>query len=140
MVMNNQRNKYFILLMLVVSILASCKKGWDSHDQITDPSLTINVMQQISNNPNLSVFSQYLAKSTYGKVLAAGSKQFTVWAPNNTAMKNVDPTILTDSARLSQFVGNHISYQLYTTNLPQPSMRVQMLNGKSETFTKNTIE
>jgi hypothetical protein len=29
MVMNNQRNKYFIFLMLVASIFASCKKQWD---------------------------------------------------------------------------------------------------------------
>jgi len=139
MVMNNQRNKYFILLMLVASILYSCKKPWDSHDQITDPSLTVNLLQQINSNPNLTIFSQYLAKSGYDKVLAS-SKQFTVWAPSDAAMKNVDPSILADSAKLSQFVGNHISHQLYTTNVPQPTMRILMLNGKSETFTRTTIE
>jgi len=138
--MKNQYTKYFILLMLVTGIFASCKKQWDQHDQITDPSLTVNLLQQINSNSDLSTFSQYLAKSGYDKVLGAGSKQFTVWAPNNAAMKNVDPTILTDSARLSQFVGNHISYQLYTTNLPQPTIRIKMLNGKNETFSKTTIE
>ncbi len=137
--MKTKSNKYIIMLMLVAGIFASCKKQWDQHDQITDPSLTVNLLQQINSNADLSTFSQYLAKSGYDKVLAS-SKQFTVWAPNNAAMKNVDPTILTDSARLSQFVGNHISYQLYTTNIPQPTLRVKMLNGKNETFTKTTIE
>lgn len=137
--MKTKSNKYITLLMLVVVVFASCKKQWDQHDQITDPSLTVNLLQQINSNADLSTFSQYLAKSGYDKVLAS-SKQFTVWAPNNAAMKNVDPAILTDSARLSQFVGNHISYQLYTTNIPQPTLRVKMLNGKNETFTKTTIE
>src|SRR5476651_1495954 len=139
MVMKTKSNKYIIILMLFAGIFASCKKQWDQHDQITDPSLTVNLLQQINSNADLSTFSQYLAKSGYDKVLAS-SKQFTVWAPNNAAMKNVDPTILADSAKLSQFVGNHISYQLYTTNIPQPTLRVKMLNGKNETFTKTTIE
>jgi len=137
--MKTNSNKYIIMLMLVAGIFASCKKQWDQHDQITDPSLTVNLLQQINSNSDLSTFSQYLAKSGYDKVLAS-SKQFTVWAPNNAAMKNVDPTIFADSARLSQFVGNHISYQLYTTNVPQPTLRVKMLNGKNETFTKTSIE
>jgi len=139
MVMKAKSIKYIIVLMLVAGVFAACKKQWDQHDQITDPSLTVNLLQQINSNADLSTFSQYLAKSGFDKVLAS-SKQFTVWAPNNAAMKNVDPTILTDSARLSQFVSNHISYQLYTTNLPQPTLRVKMLNGKNETFTKTSIE
>ncbi len=139
MVMNSQRNRYFILLMLVASIFAACNKQWDDHNRITDASLTVNLAQQISGNPNLSSFNQYLVKSGYDKVLAS-SKQFTVFAPNNAAMKNVDATILADSARLSQFVGNHISYQLYTTSLAQPTIRVPMLNGKSETLGNKTIE
>jgi len=139
MVMKSQLNKYFILIVVIACVFASCKKQWDQHDQITDASLNVNILQQINSNPDLSAFSQYLTKSGYDKVLAS-SKQYTVWAPNNAAMKNVDPAILADSAKLSQFVGNHISYQLYTTSQPQPSMRIAMLNGKSETFTKTSIE
>jgi uncharacterized surface protein with fasciclin (FAS1) repeats len=99
----------------------------------------VNLMQQISSNPNLTSFNQYLVKSGYDKVLAS-SKQFTVFAPNNAAMTSVDPGILADTTRLKQFVGNHISYQLYTTSLAQPTIRVQMLNGKSETLSSTTIE
>jgi len=139
MVMKNLSNKYLILLMLIAGVFASCKKQWDDHDKITDANISVNLLQQINSNANLTVFSQYVAKSSYAKILAT-SKQFTVFAPTNAAMAGVDPTIIADSAKLAMFVGNHISYQSYTTNLPQPSLRVQMINGKSETFTKTTIE
>jgi uncharacterized surface protein with fasciclin (FAS1) repeats len=139
MVMSNQRNKYFILLVFIASVFASCKNQWDQHDLITDPSLNVNLLQQINSNTNVSLFSQYLAKSKYSATLAS-SKTFTVWAPNDGAMKKVDPGVFSDTARLNQFIGNHISYQLYTTNIPQPTVRVQMVSGKSETFTKTTIE
>ena len=138
--MSNQRNRFFILLIMITSLFLSCNKKWDQHDAINDSNLTINVFQQISNQPSLSVFSQYLVKSGYDKILSS-SKSFTVWAPNNAAMQNVSQSILTDSAKLSQFIGNHISYQLYSTTTPaDTALRVAMLNGKSETFTKSTIE
>lgn len=137
--MSNQRNKYLIVFMLIASVFASCKDQWAQHDLTNDPSLGVTLLQQISSNPNLSKFNQYLAKSKYSNTLAT-SKTFTVWAPNNAAMASVDATILTDTGRLNEFVGNHISYQSYTTNLPQPTLRVPMINGKYETFTSTTIE
>ncbi len=139
MVMTNQYRNCLILFMFVASVFVSCKSQWDSHDLITDPSLNVNLLQQINGNTNVSLFSQYVAKSKYASLLAS-SKSFTVWAPNNAAMQKVDPGVLTDTARLNQFVGNHISYQLYTTGTPQPTVRVQMISGKSETFSKTTIE
>jgi len=137
--MSNQRSKYLILFMLIASVFVSCKSQWDQHDLITDPSLSVNLQQQVSSNTNVSLFSQALAKSKYANVLAS-SKTFTVWAPNNAAMKAIDQSILTDTGRLNQFIGGHISYQVYTTSLPQPTLRVQMISGKSETFSKTTIE
>jgi uncharacterized surface protein with fasciclin (FAS1) repeats len=139
MVMSNQRNKCFILFVFIASVFASCKNQWDQHNLISDPSLSVNLLQQINSNTSVSLFSQYLAKSKYSATLAS-SKSFTVWAPNDAAMKKVDPAVLADTARLNQFIGNHISYLLYTTSQPQPTIRVQMVSGKSETFTKTTIE
>ncbi|MEO6523399.1 MAG: fasciclin domain-containing protein [Mucilaginibacter sp.] len=140
--MNNQRNKYILLFTLIAAVFTSCKNQWDSHDTITDPALGVTVLQQINNNADLSKFSQYLAQTGYDKVIA-GSKTFTVWAPTNaaiTAALTIDATIATDTGKLKRFVGNHISYQLYPTSLPQPSVRVKMLNGKSITFTKTKFE
>lgn len=140
--MNNQLNKYILLFALMATIFASCKNQWDSRDTISDPALGINVLQQINNNADLSKFSQYLAQTGYDKVIA-GSKTYTVWAPTNaaiTAALAIDATIATDTGKLKRFVGNHISYQLYSTSSPQPSLRIKMLNGKSITFTKTKFE
>jgi len=142
MVMNNQRNKYILLFALIAAVFTSCKNQWESRDAITDPSLGVTVLQQINNNADLSKFSQYLTQTGYDKVLA-GSKTYTVWAPTNaaiTAALVIDATIATDTGKLKRFVGNHISNQLYSTSLPQPSIRVKMLNGKSITFTKTKFE
>ncbi len=140
--MNNKGNKYIILLMLIAVVITSCKNQWDKHNVITDPALNINLLAQINQNPNLSMFSQYLVKTGYDKVISS-SKTFTIWAPNNAAIQAaqaIDPTVLTDTTKLKSFIGNHISFQSYTTSMPQPSLRVKMLNGKSATFTKNTFE
>jgi len=139
MVMNNLRNKFFITLMLVASVFVSCKNQWNSHDAITDPALTVNLLQQINANPNLSLFSKYLTQTGYDKVIAS-SKSFTIWAPTNAAFQSVDPNILGNAAALSKLIANHISFQLYGTGVPNPSIRVTTLNGKAATFTKTTFE
>jgi uncharacterized surface protein with fasciclin (FAS1) repeats len=131
---------YFLLAVLMISgIFVSCKKSWDNHDAVTDAQVTKNLMDQISQNPDLSTFSGYLVKTGFDKIISS-SKTFTVWAPTNTAMQSVDATILNDSTKLKQFVGNHISNQSYLTNIPQPSLRIQTLNGKFATFTATTFE
>ncbi|MVN22707.1 fasciclin domain-containing protein [Mucilaginibacter arboris] len=134
------KHTYFLLLLFIVGcVTTSCQKQWDKHDSITDAQLGKNLMDQINQNPNLSTFSGYLVKTGYDKVISS-SKTFTVWAPTNTAMQSVDATILNDTAKLKQFVGNHLSNQSYLTNVPQPSVRVQTLNGKFATFTSTTFE
>jgi len=132
-------SKIFALLLLIGYSFSGCKNQVDLHNEITDPSINLNLFQKVSSTPELSIFTSYLVKSGYDKVLAS-SKTYTVWAPNNAAMQAVSPNILNDSAKLSQFVGNHISHQSYTTVMAQPSLRIKMLNGKSETFTSTTIE
>jgi uncharacterized surface protein with fasciclin (FAS1) repeats len=143
MVMNNQRNKYIVLLMLIAAVFTSCKSEWNKHDAITDPSLGSNLLTQIHNNPSLSTFSQYLTKTGYDKVIAS-SKTYTVWAPNNTAFANADQTalsaIVNDTAKLKQFIGGQIAFQSYITTEAQPSLRIQTLNGKSITFTQTMFE
>jgi uncharacterized surface protein with fasciclin (FAS1) repeats len=143
MVMNSQGNKYIILLMIVAAVFTSCKNQWDQHDAITDPSLNSTLLSQINQNPALSKFSQYLAKTGYDKVISA-SKTYTIWAPNNAAFTNADQTalsaIVNDTSKLKQFIGNCIAFQAYTTTQPQPSLRIKMLDGKSITFTKTQFE
>jgi uncharacterized surface protein with fasciclin (FAS1) repeats len=119
-------------------LLFGCKK-WDDHNAVTDKSLTQTLSEQVSADPNLSKFSELLIKSGYDKVVAS-SKTFTVYAPTNAALANLDPAIVNDTARLNAFVANHIATQTYSTaNLAAPQ-RIQMLNGKYQNLANKTID
>ena len=133
------RNKYYLLLLLIVAVATSCKSKFDSHDAVTNGVLTSSLLDQINQNPNLSKFSQYLTQKGYDKIIAA-SKTFTVWAPTNAAFTAVDASILSDTGKLKQFIGNHITNQSYTTGMASPSLRLKTLNGKNATFTQTQFE
>lgn len=137
--MNNKINKYLILFAAAMLTLAACKKTWSQRDSVTDPQLNMNLLQQLQANTSLSTFAALVVKTGYDKVLAS-SKTYTVWAPTNTAMQAVDPAIIADTAKLKQFVGNHIVNQTYLTSAPQPSLRIRTLNGKNITFTATQVE
>lgn len=126
-------------LLLVIILLSACKKGWDTHNAITEDALNKTLALQIAGSSDLSTFNAYLVKTGYDKVLAS-SKSFTVWAPTDAAMKNIDPTIVTDTAKLKLFVQNHISYQAYFVRMPQPSLKIKTLSGKNITFTATTFD
>jgi uncharacterized surface protein with fasciclin (FAS1) repeats len=130
---------HIILLTVFIGslIFQSCKK-WDDHNAITDPALTRDLYQQIQENSSLSKFAELLAKSGYDKVLAS-SKTFTVYAPTNAALANLDAAIINDSARLAKFIGSHIASQSYFTTDPA-AKRIEMLNGKFHNIQGKTIE
>lgn len=137
--MTHHKNKYFLMLLAVALIFASCKKQWSQRDAVTDQQLNINLMQQIQANSNLSLFAGYLTKIGFDKVLSA-SKTYTVFAPTNAALASIDPAIVADTAKLHLFVANHIANQTYLTTSVQTSTRIRNLNGKNMTFTTTTIE
>ncbi|UKT65206.1 fasciclin domain-containing protein [Pedobacter mucosus] len=132
--------KHLVLGFLLSTIVfVGCKKAWEEHNAIDTPRLNLTLFEQISGEPGLSTFTAYLVKTGYDKVLGS-SKSFTVWAPNNDALKNIDATILNDTAVLKRFVGNHITNQSYFTSAPKPSLVIRMMNGKNTIFTKTTFE
>ena len=134
------KNKYVIFLSLVIGLIfTGCKDNWDEHNKIQDPMLAINLLNQIKLNPDLSKFADLLNKTGYDKVVAS-SKTFTIWAPNNLAITNMDQTVLSDTAKLKQFVANHISNQSYLTNMAATPLTIRTLNGKNIIFTQTTFE
>jgi len=120
--------RIYLLLIFLATGWLSCQK-WEAHDAVTNPSLQHNLLQLINTDANLSQFSSMLTKTGYDKVIGS-ARSYTVWAPNNAALTNLDPTVTSDPARLKQFVGNHISNQSYLTSTTPSPLRVQMLNGK----------
>lgn len=137
--MTHYRNKYILMVLAATLILTACKKQWSQRDTVTDQQLNINLMQQIQANSNLSVFAGYLTKIGFDKVLAS-SKTYTVFAPTNAALANIDPATVADTAKLHVFVATHIANQTYLTTSVKTSLRVRNLNGKNITLTPTTVE
>ncbi len=139
--MSYKFTKYIIYgLLFSAAVLSSCKDQWEDHNEVLNPDITINLFEKISGNTDLSTFSNYLVKTGFDKVIAS-SKTYTVWAPNNAALQNLDQDIVSDTAKLKEFVAYHISNQSYLTSTPSDTtLRVQTLSGKYVNFSKDSFE
>ena len=124
---------------MAATTFTGCKDPWKDHADINITRLDRTLFEQVSQDASLSIFASYLVKTGYDGVLKS-SKSFTVWAPNNEALKNIAGSIENDTAALKRFVGNYISDQSYFTTNPNPSLVIRMLNGKNTIFTKSTFE
>jgi uncharacterized surface protein with fasciclin (FAS1) repeats len=132
------KNKYLILALLLTACFTSCKK-WDDHTEVTNPNLNMDLGQAIAANADLSKFREYLVKTGLDDMLAS-SRTYTVWAPTNAALATLDQAIVNDTAKLRNFLMNHISVQSYFTRDAQPGTRVGMMNGKYNTFSATKFD
>lgn len=137
--MNFLKKKYIPFLFLGMIVIFSACKKWDVYNKANDVSLNENLLQEINKNPDLTKFTEYLVKTGYDKVLAS-AKTFTVWAPNNAALANLDPATVNDTTKLKLFVGNHISVLSYFTTDATPSIRVKLLSKKNAIFTPTAFD
>lgn len=110
-------------------LLYGCSKVKEDRNAITDESLKISLFELVNANPELSTFAKYLVQTGYDKLLSS-SKNYTVYAPVNSALAALDPAIVNNAAKLKLFVGNHIAGQLYRTADVPVLTRISMLNNK----------
>lgn len=130
--MHTTFNQLILLGAMGVALLGSCKR-WDDHIALDDAQLNETLMQQIDARPELSTFDSYLKKTGMDKVISA-SKEYTVWAPDNDALKQLSADTVSDTAKLKAFLMNHISEGLYLTANLKDSVRIPMLNGKKLSY------
>jgi uncharacterized surface protein with fasciclin (FAS1) repeats len=121
--------KKHLLLAGCLAVTGFCCKKWDDHVAVNEQALNQNLQEYINTQPNLSKFSEYLVKTGLDKVISS-SKNYTVWAPTNDALKSLPPDVVNDTAKLKPWLLNHIAGQLYFTRMATDSIRVPMLNGK----------
>ncbi|MDF2192893.1 fasciclin domain-containing protein [Paraflavitalea sp. CAU 1676] len=126
------------VLLVCGSLLPACQK-WDDHHAITDPATDKDLFQQIEARSNLSKFRELLVKSGYDKVIAS-SKTFTVFAPTDAALSNLDPAVVNNDAKLKMFVANHITNQSHKTGEATAPVRLQMLSEKYTTLKGKLLE
>lgn len=125
-----------MILLFTGSIFMTACKKWDDHNNVNNPDLTINLQQALAADDNLSTFSGFISKTGLDTVLQS-SKNYTVWAPSNSALQNLDPAIVNDVTKLTAFVKNHIASQAYFTRDEATGKRVPVLTGKYNSFENN---
>ena len=138
----NKKMMYFKTTLLYTFFFAlflgGCKK-WDDHTKPVSQDLSKNLSEEISQRSNLSKFNEYLKKTGLDKELAS-SKTYSVWAPTNDALQSLDPATIADSAKLRQFLGNHIALGSHFVRNAQLALRVPVLNGKRVSFSQNKFD
>ncbi|WP_442794907.1 fasciclin domain-containing protein [Pelobium manganitolerans] len=137
--MNCIKRNFAIATLILAGMFSSCKDAWQDHNELKLQTLDKTIATQISEDADLSVFNSYLVKTGYDKILA-GSKTYTVWAPTNTALANLDASVVNDEEKLKAFVSNHIANQAYFTQQANKPLTLRALSGKNVIFTATSFE
>ncbi|MDE6056552.1 MAG: fasciclin domain-containing protein, partial [Muribaculaceae bacterium] len=108
-------NIYNSMLAGGLLLLCGCSDSWDDHysdRQGQEGRLTL--LDQIKTDPELSLFAKMIETAGYGEMLQS-SQTFTVWAPTDDALKDMD---LTDKAAVARTLANHIARFNISTATP----------------------
>ncbi len=126
--------KYFIFVAFVTAF-AGCDP-WADINNIQDER-NKNLLEILVEKPDLSTFVKVLENTGFAEKLSA-DMSYTVFAPNNTALANIN---LNDTAALTALVKNHISENIaYTDKTGKFAInRILMLNGKLATVINNLV-
>lgn len=114
---------------IVTLALFSCSDPWSDRENNGDDNLNITLNEAIANTAETSKFAELLVQSGYDKILAA-SKTYTVFAPTNEAMTQVDASLLNTPEKVISFVENHIALTAYSSIRKDASEKIKMLGSK----------
>ncbi len=129
---NNISISHFISILLLISMtVLTCKDPWDEHVKLNDDTVTENLMEVISGDPDLSAFSELLTETGWDEILVL-SQMYTVWAPTNDALSSLDESYSTDTVKRKLLVDHHITYSRYPyTNPGEDTRKIKMFSGKN---------
>ncbi len=129
--------KRYILSPAVMSamLLAGCNDAWDDHYTAAPAEVSgATVLEQMKADPELSDFVRMVGIAGYEDLLNS-SQTFTVWAPVNGSLGDVD---MSDKAAVTRTVANHIARFNISTSTPADE-GVKMLNGKLMYFAEGAM-
>ncbi len=133
------KNLLLFSFSFLLLIFSGCNKLKDDRNAISDEALQVNLFEMINANPQLSTFAGFLKQTGYDKVISS-SKNYTVFAPVNSALATLSAGVTGDPVKLKLFVGNHIANQLFSTHDVVTTTRIAMLNGKYNNMLATRIE
>lgn len=129
------KKSYILIgLLTVAGAMTSCSEDWDNHYEPSDQVAQESVMELIQAEPELSTFARMLEISGYNDLLAS-SQTFTVFAPTNDALGDVD---LEDVDAVKRIVLNHIA-RFNNSTAAGDGHTVKMYNGKRFAFDGTTF-
>lgn len=133
-------NTYIKGLFASITLLAaaSCSNPWEDHSNTNDDNLKLTLSERIKNTPETSEFGKLLVETGFDNELS-NSKTYTVWAPTNDAIAQVNPALLNDLASKRLFVQNHIALTAFSSVTEQDTVTVQMLSNKYLEFKNGTV-
>ncbi|MFV8376254.1 fasciclin domain-containing protein [Flavobacterium sp. LB1P71] len=127
-----------LLVSLLTIALVSCSNPWDDRENNDDANLGVNLSEAITNTTEVSLFGALLVQTGYDKILSE-SKTYTVFAPTNEAIYQLDKSILNDAKGLKQFVANHIALTAYSSIRSGEKTQIKMFSDKYLTFKGSTM-
>ena len=128
------RNIYKLVIVLLAGCLFyTCSETQDEHFNRSDSLPDRTLRELIAGNSDLSAFSKVIETAGYNDLLSS-SQTFTVWAPNNNALSDVNVNSITkEEARL--IVENHTARFNHSTS-KNPLLPVQMRSNKVYYFSE----
>jgi len=124
----------FILFLITVFVTSCHDDYWDTHynEKLLSKS-SLNLYQYLQSRSELSTFTQMIQKTGYDSILSK-SQTFTVWAPDNEALKTIN---MSDTLLVRKIVTNHITRFSYTTlGISKKAKSILMMNNKLVMFSK----
>jgi uncharacterized surface protein with fasciclin (FAS1) repeats len=118
------------LLSLIALTIWGCKDPWQDHLTETDGIPDSDILELLQNTSELSDFTGLLLETGWVEELES-SKSYTVWAPDNNAMNEIDAADLSDSASLAMFINNHITFGAYSYYSPVREQIIKTFSGKN---------
>lgn len=129
--------KTLLVSMLTVTLF-SCSDPWSDRESNGDQNLNSTLAEAITNTSQTSKFAELLTKTGYDKILSA-SKTYTVFAPSNEAIAQLDASVLNNPEALSAFVANHITLTTYSSVRNEETVQIKMLSDKYLNFKGNNL-
>lgn len=123
--MNKYIKGFACLCVVGLATLSSCSDDWDSHYESNGNVPAISLMDLLRQDSRLDKFCQILEK-TQEDTLLSSTQTYTVWAPRNEALADVD---MDDMDALRRLVRNHIARYTNPSSTPT-NKKIFMLNKK----------
>lgn len=120
-----------------LALIACQDAEWEDHYSASGTTATASLLEQLRSHGEFSQFVALLER-TGGDSILDYDQTFTVFAPTNDALSDLGYA----EGAMTEVVKNHIARYLYgPSNLVDTTyLRVKMLNGKYQEFTRDSSE